>query len=324
MRMIIKRTTGFLLMATMLFSLATAQERNDVITAYNEGAKLTKTDPAGAIASFEKAVELADKVGESAADLKGNAVKVLPGLYFRVALNALNEKKPATEVILLARRAAKVAAKYNNTANNANIEKVLAQAYSSKGGEFFTKNDYPNALATFDSVLAINPGSLTAINNKALIYVRQDNAVAFEETIDSYIEKLTAANDTVRLKQAGTMAIEYFRSTGSKALQANKTDEALAALTKASKYGVDKDVYYFYADLYNRQKAFDKAGENALKGLALEKGDAAAKAKFYYQLASAQAGAGKTAEACASFKNALYGAFAEPSKAQRTALKCTD
>jgi tetratricopeptide (TPR) repeat protein len=192
------------------------------------------------------------------------------------------------------------------------------------GAEFFSKNDYANALTTFDSVLTLNPGSLIAINNKALIYLRQDNAAAFEETVDSYIEKLTPANDTVRLKQARTMAIDYFRSTGSKALQANKTDDALVALNKASKYGEDKDVYYFYADLYNRQKAFDKAAENAQKGLALEKGDAAAKAKFYYQLASAQAGAGKNAEACASFKNAMYGAFAEPSKAQRTTLKCTD
>ena len=49
---------------------------------------------------------------------------------------------------------------------------------------------------------------------------------------------------------------------------------------------------------------------------------AEAKAKFYFQLAMAQAGKGQTADACASFKNAMYGAFAEPSKVQRTNLKC--
>jgi hypothetical protein len=36
----------------------------------------------------------------------------------------------------------------------------------------------------------------------------------------------------------------------------------------------------------------------------------------------AQAGKGQTAEACESFKNSMYGPFAEPSKAQRTNLKC--
>ena len=47
-----------------------------------------------------------------------------------------------------------------------------------------------------------------------------------------------------------------------------------------------------------------------------------AKAKFYFQLALAQAGKGETAEACETFKNAMFGQFAEPSKAQRTILKC--
>jgi hypothetical protein len=54
----------------------------------------------------------------------------------------------------------------------------------------------------------------------------------------------------------------------------------------------------------------------------METGAAEAKAKFYYQLAVAQAGKGQTAEACASFKNAVYGPFAEPAKAQMKNLKC--
>ena len=67
---------------------------------------------------------------------------------------------------------------------------------------------------------------------------------------------------------------------------------------------------------------FDSGLEYAKRGLDLETGDAEAKAKYYYQLAVAQAGKGQNADACASFKNALYGAFAEASKAQRTNLKC--
>ncbi|MDX9812628.1 MAG: hypothetical protein RBU28_09575, partial [Bacteroidales bacterium] len=70
------------------------------------------------------------------------------------------------------------------------------------------------------------------------------------------------------------------------------------------------------------QKNFNAGIENANKGLALETGDAEAKAKFYYQLAVAQAGKGDTSAACGSFKNALYGPFLEASKAQRSNLKC--
>ncbi len=63
-------------------------------------------------------------------------------------------------------------------------------------------------------------------------------------------------------------------------------------LTKASKYGDDKDLFYYFADVYNKQKNFDKGTEYAQKGLALETGGPDAKAKFYFQLALAQAGKG--------------------------------
>jgi tetratricopeptide (TPR) repeat protein len=133
---------------------------------------------------------------------------------------------------------------------------------------------------------------------------------------------MKSANDSVRVKQASKLALEYFRAAGSQANQANKNDEALALLNKAAKYGDDKDLFYFFSDVYNKQKNFDKGAEYAGKGLALETGNAEVKAKYYFQLGLAQAGKGQTTEACASFKNALYGAFAAAAKAERTNLKC--
>jgi hypothetical protein len=93
-------------------------------------------------------------------------------------------------------------------------------------------------------------------------------------------------------------------------------------LNKAAKYGDDKDLFYFFSDVNNKKGNFDSGAEYAQKGLDMETGNAEAKAKFFYQLAVAQVGKGQTAEACASFKNALYGPFAEASRAQRTNLKC--
>ena len=198
----------------------------------------------------------------------------------------------------------------------------MVQAYNAMGTNYFTQKDYENALLAFDSLLLINPGYLNAIYNKALIYRSQNNSGAFEETIDLFIEKLKSGNDQERVKQASTMALEYFRAAGSQANQADKLDEALVLLNKAAKYGDDKNLFYFFADVYNKQKNFDSGAEYARKGLALETGDAEAKAKYYFQLALAQAGKEQTADACASFKNAMYGAFAEASKAQRKNLKC--
>lgn len=317
-----KKNTGILLVSAIFITSLNAQDRNDVIKAYNEGAKAMQTDLTGAITAFEKAINLAEQVGETASDLKDKSVKVLPGLYVKVALNALNEKKPAPEVIQAAKKAALASEKYASTTNKENAEKILVQAYNMMGSDFFAKNEYDKALMTFDSLLIINPDYVTAIYNKALIFIKQQNAEAFEKTIDQYIEKLRSSNDTVREKKASTMAREYFRAGGSQALQSEKIDNALEMLNKAAKYGEDKDLFYYFADAYNKQKNFDKGVEYAQKGLSLETGNAEAKAKFYYQLAVAQEGKGDTANACASFKNALFGAFAKASKAQLTNLKC--
>lgn len=315
-------TNALMILAALLWTDLNAQERNDVIKVYNEGAKAAQTDVKAAIKSFEEVLVLSEKVGESVNDLKQKAMQVLPGLYVRVASNTLNEKKPAVEVIKAAKTADAVADKYGSKTSKENAGKILVQGYYIMGTEYFTAKDYENSVKAFDSLLAINPDYTAAIYNKALVYRNQNNTRAFEETVDLFLQKASSGTDTAMVKQASRMALEFFRASGSQANGANKLDEALDLLNKAAKYGDDKDLFYYFADVYNKQKNFDKGAEYAQKGLALETGDAAAKAKFYFQLGLAQVGKGQTAEACASFKNSLYGPFAEPSKAQRTNLKC--
>ncbi|NMC41335.1 MAG: hypothetical protein GYA43_09230, partial [Bacteroidales bacterium] len=182
--------------------LASAQERNDVIRAYNEGAKTIQTDVPAAIKAFEEAIAIAEKVGEPANDLKEKVKNILPGLYVRVALNSLNDKKPAVETAAAARNALKVAELYGNKTARGNAVKILVQAYNAMTIDYFNNKDYENALKTTDSLLALDPDYLTAINNRALIYRAQGNSVAFEQAIDMLIEKSRAANDTARVKQA--------------------------------------------------------------------------------------------------------------------------
>lgn len=319
---LMKKVAGIMVVSALISGSITGQTRNDVIKVYNEGAKAAQTDPKAAIAAFENVIVLSDKVGETANDLKQKAMQIIPGLYVKIASVALSEKKSAQDIIKSAKAALSAAEKYGSESGKENARKILVQGYYNMGTEFFTKKEYDNSLLAFDSLLSINPDYTAAIYNKALVYRSQDNVSAFEETIDMFIEKSKSDNEAEKVEQASALALEYFRAAGSQANQANNLDEALTLLNKAAKYGEDKDLFYYFADVYNKQNNFDKGIEYARKGLDLETGDAEAKAKFYFQLGIAQAGKGQTADACASFKNSLYGAFAEASKAQRTNLKC--
>lgn len=317
-----KIAAGILLLSAVFGAALNAQDRNEIITVYNEGAKAIQTDVPAAIAAFEQVVVLSEQVGETADDLKEKAVKVLPGLYYKLAATAYNEKKPAAEIIKAAQLAGTMSEKYGNATYKDNSEKILVNGYYRMASDFFSANDYENALLAFDSVLTLNPDHIASIYNKALIFRNQDNADAFEEAIDLFLTKLDPEKDADKATQAKGSALEYFRAAGSKANSANQLDEALTLLNRAAKYGDDKTLFYFFADVYNKQNNFTEGAAYAQKGLDLETGDAEAKAMFFYQLAVAQLGQGDTSAACASFKNALYGAFADAAKAQRTNLKC--
>jgi tetratricopeptide (TPR) repeat protein len=316
------KAISFIVVLVFLTTTIKAQGRNDVIKAYNEGATAIQKDPLAAIKAFENVVTLSKQVGDSAADLSQKAIKVLPSLYYNVASDAFTAKKPASEVILAAKKAVAAADKYDNAATKQNANTLLMKSYNNLAGEYFSKDDYKNALASFDSVLMINPDYASTIYNKALIYMKQANSDDFEKTVDLYISKMKPGTDDAKIKQASALALGYFRASGSKSDQANKLDEALGFLNRAAKYGDDKDLFYYFAEVCNKQKNFDKGLDYAQKGLAIETGAAEAKAKFYFQIALAQEGKGQTAEACESFKNASFGIFAAPAKVKRNNLKC--
>jgi tetratricopeptide (TPR) repeat protein len=305
-----------------MYSGLIAQEKNDAIKVFNEGVELMKANDVRAIESFENCIRICEQVGDSANDIKAKAVKVLPDLYFQKAFDLLTVDRNIQGTLVASKKALQVAEKYNDAKTKESAQKLMIQAYSTMASGYVTNKDNAKALQSYDSVLMINPEHIPSIYNKALIYKAMDNGPKFAETIDLYIEKQKVAGDTAKIEQARKVARDYFRIAGSKANQANKLTDAINALNTASKYGTDKNVYYQYASVYNKQKKFPQAIENAKKGLALETGTPEDKAKFYFELAQAQFGKGETANACESYKNAMYGPFIQAAKAQRTNLKC--
>jgi tetratricopeptide (TPR) repeat protein len=321
--MIAKSKLLSIIALVIFISTATmAQSINDAINLYNQGVGLMKSDVAGAIVPFEECIVKCEQIGDSAASLKEKAINILPDLYFQKAYKILVTDKKIFDAVAASRVAISVAKKYNNGKSLEKSEKLLCQSYLTMGGNSFSAKDYNNAIKAFDSALVVNPDYLKAIFNKALSYRALNDPVKYGEMIDLYIERLKSSGDTAQIASVNKQALDYYRLMGSKADAANKLDDAISLLTSAKKYGTDKDVFYFLADVQNKQKKFDEALTNAQKGLEMETGTPEAKAKFYYALAVAQAGKGDKENACGSFKNALYGPFLEPSKAQMTNLKC--
>jgi tetratricopeptide (TPR) repeat protein len=318
----INRIAGFIFLITGINSGLFAQVYNDAAMAYNKGVSKFTSDIDSAIIMFEECLRLCDIVGDTTEDIRFKTTEVLPDLYYQKALNFLTIDKNVDASLNASKKTIAVAQKYNDAATIEKTQKLMIQAYSNMGSTYFTNGENEKALNAFDSVLLINPEHMASIYNKSLVYKKMNNPGKYGETIDLYIVKLQSQGDTTKVVQVSKSALEYFRGLASKANKENKLPDAITLLNTASKYGTDKDVYYYYADVYNKQKKFNDAALNAQKGLDMETGAAEAKAKFYYQLGVAQAGKEEVPKACESFKNAMYGPFLEASKAQRTNLKC--
>jgi tetratricopeptide (TPR) repeat protein len=305
------------------FSLQ-AQTKKDAADVFNHAAELmTSNNFEAAIDSFETAITLCDKVGADANDVKEQAQKVLPSLYYSRLAKQFNDKN-YTAAFVTARKTIDLGQKFDNQKVVEDSKNLTMQMYNIEGSNQAKAGNNQAAVAYFDSVLLINPDYYKATYSKSIAYFKMNDMAKFKENIDAAISKSKAASDVAFADQAQKTARDVFKGMGIKANQSKKFQSAVENLDEAVKYGggEDKDIYYRLANSYNGLKKYDEAIEAAQKGVALETGDDTAKAKYYYELATAQLGKGNKTEACGSFKQAAFGPFAPASKAQMTNLKC--
>lgn len=321
----IRVNTFFCAIAGLLIFAATSLQaqvtKKEAADAYNQGIAILSTNPAAAIDSFERSIKLATLVGDEANDIKEQAGKVLPGLYYKKVVKLTNDKK-FEEAIAACKQTISTSEKYGNDNVKEETKKVMVQVYTNLANNLTKANDQENAIKNYDSALAINPNYTKAIFYKAVVYTKLSDTPKFSETIDLAISKAKADNDTTFSKQMEKVARDFFKNSGVKSNKAKKQAEAISYLNTSQKYGLDEDVYYNLANIYNSQKKYADAAVNAQKGLdMIPTATPEAKAKFYYELAVAQLGKGDT-NACSNFKNACYGVFTAAAKAQMTNAKC--
>ena len=111
------RIAGLLCAALLVFVMSgAAQTKDDVVNAYNAGAKAYKaTDFAGAIASFQQVIDLGTKVGADADSLRQKCEKIMPNLQLKLAVGVYQNKASSNADIIDAfQKAKELAVKYND------------------------------------------------------------------------------------------------------------------------------------------------------------------------------------------------------------------
>lgn len=314
---------GLFLLLTLITGTLYSQTIDDVVNTYNKGAELANSDVKAAINIFYEAHNMAVAIGEEGNDIKSLTETQLPQLQYKYATE-LYKAKNTKEALENYEKAKEIAETFGDEKTKTKAEKIIPKLYFSIGNSYYKSKDYENALSNFDIATDLNPAYAKVYLSKGLAYKKQNKMDAMMEAMDQAIKYGKETNDEKTVNTAGKVVRDYLLVTANKSIQAESYQEAIDLLNKATGYGSERaQTYYLMAVANNKLSEWTTAIESANKGLEIENDDNEAKAKFYFELGNAYLGNGQNDEACAAYKNSVFGNYVEPANYQiNTVLKC--
>ena len=300
-----------------------AQSMDDAGTSYNEGnQKYNTKDYAGAIASFENALNICNTVGAEAEGLKGNVQKQLNNSYYKNGLT-LYKKRKYDDAIANMHKSLMLSEELGDNSKKAKDINYIAKIHSTKGLTLIKEKKLDEALAEYDAAHKVKPECVNAFYGKALVYKEKGDMDLMMQNADLAIEN--GAGNEKAAKYVGktkTLAAKSLLSEGTTELSKEHGAKAAEYLEASMKYQTGSaDTYYYLAIAYNKPKAYSKAIEAANKALELKEGD---KSDIYFEIGQAHEGNGNTAGACNAYKKVTGGNNIETAKYQiTTVLKCS-
>lgn len=295
----------------------------EVVETFNAGVTMMKTNPDAAIVSFEKTLALANQVGEEAAEIKDQALKQIPKMYWESAKN-LTQKKDYEGALEKLEACIKTSGTVNDESLASRANTTALSILNVMGTNALSAGDYPAALNYFDKVIAREPRYAKAFLGKVLVYSEMGDYDNMESVALMGIDVAKSTRDN----KTATDIQTKLRSTFLNIAQVNMKDEdyvaAVQNLTSSIEYGNASSLIWY--QLGQAQQGISKwadAVKSFTSSLELESGGDTDKAKIYFELARSYQQLGDTVNACANYKKAMFGDFAEAAKYQiETVLKC--
>lgn len=225
-----------LAIAALLTCNAFAQDVNEATDLFNNGASSLSTgDKAGALSSFNKALEIAVECGEDGLEIVAQCHDIIPSLMVSVAKDHIKAAQ-YSEAVALLKEAVVTATAFENTDKAAEAQALIPQVYMQQGGSLLKAKDFQGAINAYACALEIDPS-----NGRAALFMGQayDKLGNQEEAVKSYL--LAAANG--QEKNANKQLCALYLKKSVAALQAHSYQESKTLAEKALSYGDDAKAY---------------------------------------------------------------------------------
>jgi tetratricopeptide (TPR) repeat protein len=221
-------------------AVASAQDYNAGIEAFNAGATALQTNKTEALGSFRAALTQFEACEEEeAAEMVAKCKEIIPETILSIAKEQINGSEYDNALTTLAEAVA-VAKEYGieNTATEA--KELIPNVYMRKGSTLIKEKNFADAVAAFKEVVNLEPD-----NGQAFLLLGQ--ATLQTGDADAAVEALKKASELGQEAKAGKLIANTYLKKGQALLKAGKNADAIAALEESNKYVESANAYKLIA-----------------------------------------------------------------------------
>ena len=292
-------------------TVATAQDFNAAVDAFNAGAQALETNKTEALAQFRTALTEASACeGEEAADLVAKCKEIIPNTLLSIAKEQINEAAYDEALVTLA-EAKSVATEYNIADAIEEAGSLIPNTYMRKGTTLLKEKNFEGATLAFGEVLKLTPedGQANLLLGQALLQGGKT---------DDAITAFTKAHELGE-EQAGKLLSNTYLKKGMALVKAGKSAEAIEALEKSNSYAENANAYKLIASAYTKSGKSAKAIEAYKKYLEISP-NAKDAADIQFTIAATAQKAGDKATAKEYYKKLAGSKYAAQAEAQLKSL----
>lgn len=310
-----KRVLSSLIFSLAFFAVINAQSLEEATQLYNDAAaSLSGGDLNAALTNFEKALNMAQSLGEDGAVLVGNCKGIIPGIYLAIGQDLIKEKKN-NEAIEKLKVAVEKAKEFDDIDTEFDALDLIPQLHYINGNNFLAEEKFAEAIEEFKKTIEYDPENGKAYLNMGISYSRLNDEAATVEALEKASELGEKANAVKQLSN-------FFLKKSNEARSAKNNQASMDYAKKSMDYLDNAQANQLYGLAALQLKRY----KEAITGLEayIAKSQGKNLNSMYYQVATAYEAAGDKSKACGYYKKILddkqFGEYAKHKV--NTELKC--
>ena len=301
--------------ALCMLGIASAQDMEKATELYNNAAAAIETNKAEAVALFEQALEMADKLGDEGAEIVSQCKGIIPKLYISLGKEFVGENNLA-EAVARFQKAIEVGEAYGDATVVEEAKELIPQIMMKEANGLLNDKNFEGAAAAYQKVIDADP-----TNGQA--HLRKGMALSSLGKVDDAIKSFELASENGQEEAAAKQLSNIYVKKAVACQKAKDNKGMLENAQKSTQYVDNANAQKLIGLSAKELKQYNVASDAFEAYLSMNPKAMEKEPQIVYYLGDCLVKAGDNAKACGYFqKIAQDPKMGEAARYQITTLKC--